>query len=126
MPSRDPKQRLHAILDNIDAARSFVADPSFERFAGDLKTVYAVGRALEIISEASRRLPDEIRRRHPEIDWRALAGLGNVYRHDYDVVDARLMWLTTSVDCPRSKQSLRRNSTSSNNDPNRGRPEEGT
>lgn len=94
MPSRDPRQRLQDILDNIDAARSFVADLSFERFAGDLKTVYAVGRALEIISEASRRLPDEIRNRHPEIDWRALAGLGNVYRHDYDVVDARLMWLT--------------------------------
>jgi uncharacterized protein with HEPN domain len=65
VPSRDPKQTLQDILDNIDAARSFVADSSFERFAGDLKTVYTIGRALEIISEASRRLPDEIRRRHP-------------------------------------------------------------
>jgi uncharacterized protein with HEPN domain len=94
VPSRNPTQRLRDILDNIDAARSFIADLSYERFAGDVKTVYAVGRALDIVSEASRRLPDRIRDRHPEIEWRALAGLGNVYRHDYDAVDARMMWLT--------------------------------
>jgi uncharacterized protein with HEPN domain len=51
-----------------------------------------VERALEIISEASRRLPADLRDRHPEIDWRALAGLGNVYRHDYDAIDPQLVW----------------------------------
>lgn len=123
MPSRDPRQRLQDILDNIDAARSFVADLSFERFAGDLKTVYAVGRALEIISEASRRLPDEIRSRHPEIDWRALAGLGNVYRHDYDVVDARLMWLTIQRRLPALEAVVRTELDQLENGPQRGRPE---
>lgn len=47
----------------------------FEAFRADRKTVYAVVRALEIISEASRRLPDELFRRHPEIDWAAVAPL---------------------------------------------------
>ena len=51
-------------------------------------------RALEIISEASRRLPDELLRRHPEIDWEAVAAAGNVYRHEYDAVDEALIWYT--------------------------------
>jgi uncharacterized protein with HEPN domain len=79
-------------LDNIAAVRSFVGQGSLDDLVRDLKTRYAVERALEIISEASRRLPDDLRNRHPNIDWRALAGLGNVYRHDYDLIDAQLMW----------------------------------
>ena len=53
-------------------------------FAADRETVYAVVRALEIVSEASRRLPPEIKSHHPEIDWVAVAAAGNVYRHEYD------------------------------------------
>ncbi len=49
-------------------------------------TFYAVTRALEIISEAARRLPDELRDRHPTLPWRAIMGAGNVYRHNYDNV----------------------------------------
>lgn len=51
-------------------------------------------RALEIISEASRRLPDELFRRHPEIDWADVAAAGNVYRHEYEAVDETLIWYT--------------------------------
>jgi uncharacterized protein with HEPN domain len=45
--------------------------------------LYALTRCLEIISEASRRLSDEQKARHPEIAWREMAGAGNMYRHDY-------------------------------------------
>jgi uncharacterized protein with HEPN domain len=51
-------------------------------------------RALEIVSEASRRLPDELTDRHPEIGWDAIAAAGNVYRHEYDAVDEALIWHT--------------------------------
>jgi uncharacterized protein with HEPN domain len=68
MSSKNPAQRLRDIIENIDAIRSFIAGMSFEKFAGDRKTVYAVMRALEIISEASRRLPGDLKLRHPEID----------------------------------------------------------
>ncbi len=51
-------------------------------------------RALEIISEASRRLPDDLFRRRPEIDWVAVAAAGNVCRHEYDAVDEALVWHT--------------------------------
>lgn len=56
--------------------------------------MYAVIRALEIISEATRRLPEEIYNRHPYIPWAGIKGSGNIYRHDYeDVLESRV-WAT--------------------------------
>jgi uncharacterized protein with HEPN domain len=57
MPSRNPAQRLRDIVDNIDAIKAFTERMDLAVFAADRKTVYAVVRALEIVSEASRRLP---------------------------------------------------------------------
>jgi uncharacterized protein with HEPN domain len=87
MPSRNPAQRLADIIHDVDAIQGFTAELDFPAFRADRKTVYAVMRALEIISEASRSLPDELHRRHPEIDWAAVAAGGNVYRHEYEAVD---------------------------------------
>jgi uncharacterized protein with HEPN domain len=94
MPSKNPAQRLRDIIDNIDAIAAFTADLEFTAFRTDRKTVYAVVRALEIISEASRRLPGELIGRHSEIDWAAIAAAGNVYRHEYEAVDEALIWHT--------------------------------
>ena len=82
MPSKNPAQRLQDIIENIDAILMFTAGLDLAHFRQDRKTVYAVVRALEIISEASRRLPAELRDRHGELDWAAIAATGNVYRHD--------------------------------------------
>jgi uncharacterized protein with HEPN domain len=95
---KDPSQRLLDILENIDAIRTFTAGMEFEAFASDRKTSYAVVRALEIISEASRRLPAELKNRHPAIDWIAVAAAGNVYRHEYEGVDHQLIWHTVQHD----------------------------
>ena len=65
-----------------------------DAFIPDRKTVYAVTRALEIISEASRRLSDDFKASHPSIDWPAVAAAGNVYRHEYEIVDVALIWHT--------------------------------
>jgi uncharacterized protein with HEPN domain len=94
MPSKNPAQRLSDIIDNVDAIEAFIAELDFAAFRSDRKTVYAVVRALEIISEASRRLPIELLDRHPEIDWPAVAAAGNIYRHDYDAVDEAMIWHT--------------------------------
>jgi uncharacterized protein with HEPN domain len=94
MPSRNPAQRLADIIDNVDAIQGFTSDLAFPTFRTDRKTVYAVVRALEIISEASRRLPDDLLGRHPEIDWAAVAAAGNVYRHEHEAVDEALIWQT--------------------------------
>ncbi len=98
MPSKNPAQRLRDIVDNIDAIKSFTGQVDLAAFITDRKTVYAVIRALEIVSEASRRLPPELRDRHPEIDWAAVAAAGNVYRHEYEGVDEALIWHTVRHD----------------------------
>lgn len=69
MRSKNPGVRLRDILDNIDFNHEFTAGLDLGQFASDRKTVYAVVRALEIISEATRRLPDALKDRHSEIDW---------------------------------------------------------
>jgi len=96
MPSKssDPQKRLLHIRDNIYLARTFVDAIAYEEFRDNQLIFYAVTRALEIISETSRRLPDEMKARHPDIPWNEMAGAGNVYRHDYEDVRRRLVWGT--------------------------------
>jgi uncharacterized protein with HEPN domain len=61
---------------------------------------YAATRCLEIISEATRRLPSEIHHRHPHIAWRNIRDAGNIYRHDYDGVQERLVLETVRSSLP--------------------------
>ena len=67
---------------------------NFGAFVGDVRTVYAVIRCLEIISEASRRLPDDLKARHPSMEWKKMAGAGNIYRHNYEDVASQFVWDT--------------------------------
>jgi len=60
--------------------------------------LYAVIRSLEIISEASQRLSDELKARHPGIPWREMAAAGNFYRHNYQDVTPRRVWKTLQED----------------------------
>ena len=57
-------------------------------------------RRLEIISEASRRLPEDLKARHPAIEWREMAASGNFYRHEYEDVAARRVWDTLTHHLP--------------------------
>ena len=100
-----------ALLDmahHIELATQFTAGVEYEAFRDDTRTLYAVTRCLEIISEASRRLPDEIKARHPSIAWKDMAGAGNVYRHDYEDVAAKLVWDTVQLALPPLRQVVAR------------------
>ena len=74
--------------------KEFVQGLTFETFAADPRTLYAVTRCLEIISEASRRIDAGTVKRHPHVPWRQMADAGNIYRHRYDTVSARLVGRT--------------------------------
>jgi uncharacterized protein with HEPN domain len=100
MPSERTDGLLRDILHHIELAIHFVKDFDPEAFKSDIRTIYAVTRCLEIISEASRRLPADLKMRHPQIAWRQMAAAGNVYRHDYEDVLAQLVWDTVQMALP--------------------------
>jgi uncharacterized protein with HEPN domain len=108
MPSDAAIAALRDMERHIDLATQFVASLGYEEFRDDTRTVYAVTRCLEIISEASRRLPDDMKKRHSSIAWKDMAGAGNVYRHDYEDVAAQLVWDTVQLALPPLRDAIAR------------------
>ena len=85
---------------HIVLAQKFAEGMSYDALRDDLRTTYAVTRCLEIISEASRRLPAALKARHPSIQWRDMAAAGNIYRHEYEDVAVRGVWDTLIYHLP--------------------------
>ncbi len=84
--------RLTDILEAIERIRAEMAGVTIEAFEADWRKRWLVERGVEIISEASRRLTDELKTRHPEIPWTKVAGIGNVLRNEYEGVAPPVMW----------------------------------
>ena len=101
MPSEDTQQAaLLDIRDNIIFAQSLASGMPYEAFRDDRVIFYAATRCLEIISEASRRLGPDVKSRQAHIAWRKIAAAGNIYRHNYEDVQQRLVWSTIHDDLP--------------------------
>ena len=94
MLSDTERGALEDISDNIARAMRFVDGLDLDGFLADDKTFYAATRCLEIISEASRRLPPAFKEKFPEIPWKEVAGSGSIYRHAYENVQERRIWKT--------------------------------
>ncbi|HEU0082638.1 MAG TPA: HepT-like ribonuclease domain-containing protein [Bradyrhizobium sp.] len=106
MPSEKESGALRDMLRHIDLAEQFAHGHSYESLRDDLQALYAVILSLEIISEASRRLSDELKARHAGIPWREMAAAGNFYRHNYEDVTARRVWKTLVEDLPPLRAAL--------------------
>jgi uncharacterized protein with HEPN domain len=91
---------LNDIRSQIELVQRFLGDFDYEAFRDDQLRLYAVTRCLEIISEASRRLPEDLKARHQSILWKEMAGAGNVYRHGYESVEAYDVWITIQDHLP--------------------------
>jgi uncharacterized protein with HEPN domain len=97
---RDSVDFLMDILDSIEKIESFVEGFDFEEFSKDQKTIYAVVRALEIIGEATKNLPNSLKVEHPEVPWRDMAGFRDKVVHSYFGVDLEVVWDTAIDDAP--------------------------
>lgn len=98
--SRDELVYLDDILQHARLAESFIAGMSLAEFIADTKTQFAVIRALEIIGEAARAIPVEIRERFPNVAWPQMVGMRNRLVHAYWGVDAQTVYDTVAVDVP--------------------------
>jgi uncharacterized protein with HEPN domain len=86
------------VVDAMDDAVSFVEGMKYEDLVKDRKTIYAVVRALEIIGEAVKRIPDLVRNRYPQIPWKDMAGMRDKLIHEYFGVDIKRVWKTVKED----------------------------
>jgi uncharacterized protein with HEPN domain len=84
-----------------------MADVSLATFEPDRRKRWLVERGIEIISEASRHLSEELKGRHPDIPWPKVAGIGNVLRHEYEDVAHDVLWHVVRDDLPPLEQACR-------------------
>lgn len=98
MGERTALARTCDILAQIGNLEQFLTGKTLSDFQSDVILRLAVERALEIISEASKHLPDSIKAGHAEIPWQEVRAIGNLLRHEYQRVDADLIWVTATKD----------------------------
>jgi uncharacterized protein with HEPN domain len=97
---------LEDILQAIQKAEDFTRNMDFRTFSEDDKTVFAVVRALEIIGEASKKIPPEFKQQNPDLPWRDMAGMRDKLIHDYFGVNEEVVWNTVLEDLPPVKTLL--------------------
>ena len=101
---REYEDYLRDMLENAEKALSFVSGMNYDGFWKDDKAVYAVIRALEIIGEAARQIPEDVRQLNPGIQWREIAAMRNKLTHEYFGVSTKVIWRTVQEDLPRSSR----------------------
>jgi uncharacterized protein with HEPN domain len=91
---------LDEIIDAIDGIQSATAGKQFSEFSESWLLRHGVQRGLEIISEASRHLPDELLAQTPEIPWKQIRGIGNLLRHEYHKMSDAIVWAVVTDSLP--------------------------
>ena len=106
VPFKNANSSFRDIAVAIELIMEFTAGMAFDTFCEDPRTLAAVERKLQIISEAAIRLGDEAERRCPGPAWREIRGIGNWLRHQYDRVELPVIWKTVREDLPALRESV--------------------
>ncbi len=106
--TRDHRLYLEDILAAIENIEKYTVDMSLESFRSDTKTQDAVVRNLEIIGEAVKRIPDSVRHKYPDVEWRPAAAMRDFLIHEYPEIDVEAVWDTIKSDLPSFKDGVKR------------------
>ena len=104
---RDYKVYLEDVLEAIGSIRSYTQGMSFESFSADKKTRDAVVRNLEVVGEAVKRVPEDLRCRHARVDWKKIAGLRDILIHEYFGIDLTIIWDILQNKMPALEEEVR-------------------
>ena len=107
MSKREYRDYLQDISDAIDAIEIFTEGiTTKDQFINDLKTSYATRKAIEIIGEATKKIPGAFKDKHTTIPWRKMAGMRDRLMHEYFGVDMDVLWETVQKDIPQLRVSI--------------------
>jgi uncharacterized protein with HEPN domain len=99
---------IEDIIDAMNKAEILIEDVTFQQFESDFRINFALVRALEIIGEATKRLPERIRAQYPNVPWKGMAGMRDRIIHGYDIVDLQIIWDVVIIDIPRIKPLIKK------------------
>jgi uncharacterized protein with HEPN domain len=106
MATRSPLLRIHDMLESIREIEKAVAGKTFRDYQRSWLLRSAIERGIEVISEASRHLGRDLKAQHEGVRWEDIAGIGNILRHEYQHIDAAIIWRTVKHDLPVLKDAL--------------------
>ena len=110
--SRDYRDYLEDILTSINESAEFIGDMNFEMFSSDRKTINAVVRSLEVLGEAAKRIPEDLRAQAPSVPWKYMAGMRDKLIHEYFGVDLRVVWAVVKDELPPLRSEIEKLMTS--------------
>lgn len=99
---------IQDIIDSIAESGDFVHGMSYESFTGDKRTVNAVIRSLEVIGEAAKNVPQNMRDRYPDIPWKKMAGMRDKLIHEYFGIDLEIVWQVIANELPPLQPRLKK------------------
>ena len=97
---RDITLYIKDMLENMSDAEQFVGQMTYRQFTRDKKTNFAVARSIEIIGEAAKHIPAEIRKKYPVIPWKDIAGMRDKIIHFYFGINLERVWIVVKKDIP--------------------------
>jgi len=106
MATRSPLLRIHDMLESIREIEKAVAGKTLRDYERSWVLRSAIERGIEVISEASRHLGRDLKARHKDVRWEDIAGIGNILRHEYQRIDAAIIWKAVKNDLPPLKDAL--------------------
>ena len=96
------------ILSAIKKIEEYTKRIDYEKFTKNSLIEDAVLRNLEIIGEAVKKIPSDVRKKHADIEWKKIAGLRDILIHDYSGVDLRIVWNIIETKLPELKKSIKK------------------